>query len=202
MFINGSEHVTIRNSRFRDCALYDIFVQITGGDAATIGQQHLTIENNWFDVPWDEDQFNPRRSRMGAVELSRCEAAADGFRHLRIRNNSFHPDTGLSFDIVDACVFDDISVTGNILGWTGDCDGRVHFAGNLWEGSGPGARCSLSDATGSPPYVSRTSGPSMDFHLAGPSIADGLVPIANCPPTDVDGQPRSGASCDAGSDER
>ena len=37
MYVNGSRNVTIRNSKFRDCALYDIFVTLSGPAAGERG---------------------------------------------------------------------------------------------------------------------------------------------------------------------
>jgi hypothetical protein len=206
MFVNGSRSVTVRNSRFRDCALYDIFVTLSGGDAARVGHQRLTIENNWFGTPWNEDPAAPSRSRAGAVELSWCQNSAQGYRDVLIRHNSFQRDTGISLDIAAGCVFEDVRIIGNLLRQPGSCDPRVTFAYNVWSSISAADRCSPTDRTagGAFPYARAASGPGFDFHLAAHGAPDDLVPpTAGCPATDIDGQPRpAGGRCDAGADER
>ncbi len=64
MYVNGSRNVTIRDSEFRDCALYDIFVTLSGPDAARVGHRNLKIEDNRFDTPWDES--GPGTAERGA----------------------------------------------------------------------------------------------------------------------------------------
>ena len=73
MYINGGENITIRNSKFRDCAIYDIFATISGPDAARIGHRNLMIENNWFDTPWTEDRSGGDRARASGVSLAWCQ---------------------------------------------------------------------------------------------------------------------------------
>jgi hypothetical protein len=46
LFLRAGTNVTIRNSKFYNCDIYDIFVQ-TGGPAIT----NVTIENNYFASP-------------------------------------------------------------------------------------------------------------------------------------------------------
>ena len=48
MYLNGGRNVTIRGNRFERCAIFDLFVTISGPDAEAIGHENLTIENNWF----------------------------------------------------------------------------------------------------------------------------------------------------------
>ena len=48
MYLNGGRNVTIRGNRFERCAIFDLFVTISGPDAGAIGHENLTIENNWF----------------------------------------------------------------------------------------------------------------------------------------------------------
>lgn len=47
LFVQESDRVTIRNSKFRNCDVMDLYVNpIFGGSVA-----NLTVENNWFDQP-------------------------------------------------------------------------------------------------------------------------------------------------------
>ena len=48
MYLNGGKNVTIRGNRFERCAIFDLFVTISGPDARAIGHENLTIENNYF----------------------------------------------------------------------------------------------------------------------------------------------------------
>lgn len=204
MYINGSRNVTIRGSKFRDCALFDIFATVSGPDAAQVGHERLTIENNWFDTPWDESgPGTSQRRRASAVVLAWCGNAARGYRGVRIRHNSFQRNTGVTVDEGVACNSFDVSLTGNLMGWDG-CDRRWRYAYNVYSTGLRRGRCGPTDriAGNAFPYRSAASGDGFDFHLrkdwrpANKTVAEG------CARKDVDRQRRPARRCDAGADER
>ncbi len=208
MYVNGSSNVTIRRSTLRDCALFDIFVTVSGTDGARVGHRNLKIVGNVFDTPWDEAAQGPSRRRASAVSLSWCQNSPLGYRDILIAFNSFQSATGLLIDDpARQCSFENARVIGNLLAWDG-CDSRWTYGHNVWSTSLRRGRCARTDRTTGDrlPYVRQASGPDLDFRLReGRTPADGLVPpsAARCPQRDIDGEarPRKG-SCDAGADER
>jgi hypothetical protein len=209
LYVNGSRDVTIRGSRFRDCALFDIFATISGPDGMRAGHRGLTIENNWFDTPWDESGLETaQRARASAIALSWCESSPQGYRDVRIRFNSFHDNTGLMIEPGSACVFEDVRIVGNTMAWDG-CDPRWSYAYNVYSSAIRRGRCAATDriAGTSIPYTAGISGERLDMHLtaAAVNVARDRVPATvpgGCPRRDIDGQPRpAGGRCDAGSDE-
>jgi chitodextrinase len=206
MYVNGGERITIRNSMFYGCTLFDIFATISGPDAGKVGHKDLRIENNWFATPWTEDEEGGAPTRPSAISLAWCTNSDLGYRGVDLRFNSFEHSTGLAIDTNPACVFEDVNVTGNLLAWDGSCQDTWSFAYNVWTTELLEGSCSATDRiVGTElPYAEPRGGAAMDFHLVGPpGDADGLVPAASCPALDIDGEPRpAGAACDAGADER
>ena len=211
MYVNGSRNFTIRRSRFRDCALYDIFVTLSGPDAHTMGHRNLTIENNWFDTPWDESRSGPpRRARGTAVSLAWCQNSPHGYRNVKVRFNSFQRNTGIELDGNTSCTFENVRVTGNLLMYPGSCARNVTYAYNRWSTAWRRGRCSGTDRIvgNGFPYRKARSGRGFDFHLVKgrKTKADNAVPrsvAGGCPVRDFDRERRPmQARCDAGSDER
>lgn len=205
LYVNGGENVTIKNSRFYRCAIFDIFTTISGPDAGKIGHKNLTIENNWFATPWTESPSGGSPSRPTAVSLAWCQNSSFGYKNVLVRFNSFQRNTMLQLDHNPTCVFDNIQVIGNVMMWDG-CQSRWTFAYNVWSTAWRTGSCSPTDRIlgDSFPYVNGGGNADMDYHLAAESVADDLVPASlGCPATDIDEQPRpEGARCDAGADER
>ena len=197
MYINGGKNVTIRGNRYERCAIFDLFVTISGPDAARIGHENLTIENNWFG-PATNGLGSPSRG-WSSLSVAWCQNASQpAYRNVKIRNNTFGPGAGIEKDLnseAAGCQWQNVSVTGNI-GTYGGCTNGWSFSYNLWVGA---SKCHSTDANISAlPYVNAAG---FDYHLSAGSLAEGFVPSALCPATDLEGQQR-GAPCDAGSDER
>jgi hypothetical protein len=209
MFLNGSANVTVKRSTFRDCALYDIFVTLSGPEAARVGHRNLKIVGNVFDTPWDESAQGAQRARAGAVALNWCENSPLGYENVQIAFNSFQSDTGVWFDSPQTpnCHAKNISVVGNLLGFDG-CDPRISYAYNVYSSALRRGHCGRTDRIvgAQLPYVRTASGAGLDFHLRkGRTPADGLVPssAAVCPQRDIDGDARpSKGPCGAGADQR
>jgi hypothetical protein len=196
MYLNGGRNVTIRGNRFERCAIFDLFVTISGPDAAALGHENLTIENNWF-APATNGLGVPSRG-WSSLSLAWCgNSSQPAYRNVKIRNNSFGPGAGIEKDLnSDAfgCQWKNVSVTGNI-GTYGGCTNGWSFAYNLWVGT---SKCDASDLIiGALPY---TNPGGFDHHLLAGSAAEGFVPGSFCAPIDFDGQPRA-TPCDAGADE-
>ena len=204
MYINGGRNITITRSRFRDCAVFDIFATISGPDAGVIGHRNLRIENNWFDTPWAEAERS--RARSQAVSLAWCQNSPRGYRNVLVRFNSFQRNTGIEFDPVDrGCVFENVRVVGNLLMYPGSCKGGVVYRYNVWSTAWRRGKCHRTDRIrGRFPYVNRRSGSRFNFHLRRyKTAAHNLVPRSAGCPRDIDGQRRpKQRRCDAGSDER
>ncbi len=197
MYLNGGRNVTIRGNRFERCAIFDLFVTISGPDAGAIGHENLTIENNWF-APATNGLGSPSRG-WSSLSISWCQNSSQpAYRNVKIRNNSFGAEGGIQKDLnADSagCQWQNVSVTGNI-GTYGGCQNGWSYAHNLWVGS---SKCNASDANmASLPYVGLAG---FNYHLAAGTAAEGFVPGSFCSATDFDGQSRA-TPCDAGSDER
>jgi hypothetical protein len=203
MYINGGRNIAITRSRFRDCAVYDIFATISGPDAGAMGHRNLRIENNWFDTPWAEAEHS--RARSQAVSLAWCQNSPRGYRNVLVRFNSFQRNTGVELDNNGSCVFENVRVIGNLLVYPAFCKPGVVYRYNIWSTAWRTGKCHGSDRIRSRfPYVNRRSGSRFNFHLrARKSVAHNLVPRSVRCPADIDRQRRpKQRRCDAGSDER
>jgi hypothetical protein len=211
MYLNATTNMTVRNSKFFNCSLYNIFVTISGPEAAAIGHKNLVIENNWFATPWTESPNGggqPRRP--SAVALAWCvNSPSQGYRNVHVRFNSFSSNTGVETDRTSGCVWENVRFTGNLLQFQG-CDARSIYSYNVWSRSFRAGRCSPTDKVGARtlPYRNETTDASLDFRLttARRTLADNLVPrtvFGGCPRTDFHRQRRPlERHCDAGAHER
>lgn len=205
LYVNAGENITIKNSRFYRCAIFDVFTTISGPDAAKIGHKNLTIENNWFATPWTESLSGGSPSRPTALSLAWCQNSSFGYENVLVRFNSFQRNTMLQLDQNPTCVFDNVRVIANVMMWDG-CQSRWTFAYNVWSTAWRTGSCSPTDRIlgDSFPYVNGGGNSDFDYHLGATSALDDFVPAsAGCPATDIDGQARgSNGRCDAGADER
>ena len=212
MYLNGGRNVTIRNSKFFRCALFNIFVTISGPDAKAIGHKNLVIENNWFATPWTESAGGGgTASRASGIALAWCKnSPAEGYQDVYVRFNSFAANTSFWSDDNATCTWNNVNFIGNVSQFQGSCDPRSTYAYNIWSTTYRNGKCGASDLIlgSSFPYVNGSStDPGFDYHLTGATSAmENLVPTTvpgGCPATDFDGQLRpAGTHCDAGSDER
>jgi hypothetical protein len=205
MYINAGVNVTVRNSKFRNCAIFDIFATISGPDAGAIGHRNLRIYNNWFATPWTETPQGGSASRPTALSLAWCQNSPHGYKDVFVGFNSFQRNTMLEVDSNPNCVFENVQVVGNLMMWDG-CQPRWTYRFNVWSTAWRTGTCDPTDriAGSNFPYVNGDGSAAMDYHVTGVSLLTELVPAAvGCPGEDVDGQARSQTGhCDAGSDER
>jgi hypothetical protein len=211
MYVNGGRNVTIKRSKFYNCALYDIFVTLSGDDARSMGHRRLRIQGNWFDTPWTEERSGGARARATAVSLAWCPNSPNGYRDVFLRFNSFQRNTGIDFDNTGgSCVFEGVRVIGNMMGNASPCDSRIRYAYNLLSRALRRGRCSRTEQIGGNrlPYAKQASGRGLNFHLrrGARTAADNRVPrsvYGGCSGRDIDAQRRPlQRRCDIGADER
>jgi hypothetical protein len=201
MFLNGGKNVVVRNSRFENCAFYDIFVARRSGDPF----DGLTIENNLFDTPWNEATAGPGQVRQGAVAFSHGGDTSEPWKNVLLRFNSFHASTGVSWneDGASYSTSNNRSI-GNIM-QNYSCDAaRWSYSYNVVNGS----TCGSTDRNigGTFPYANTSHlDRGGDWHLTGGAPQD-IVPLSLASSElmfdmDRDARP-SGAGRDAGADER
>jgi hypothetical protein len=190
MFLRSGTNVTIRRNKFRNCEVFDIFLQ---AQPEVQKFSSISIENNWFDAPLTGDG----RRRTTALSFS----GPATFENLTVRYNSFASNAGILFDAENVLV--NARVVANTLQY-GKCstNAGLTFAYNVFvpfsafTGQTP---CGKTDKkVASFGYVDPGG---FDFHLAPGSPALGAGVPGECPSNDIDGQARS-SPCDAGSDER
>ncbi len=189
-----ADYVTIRNSKFTNCAQFDI--ELGGGSLST----HFLIENNVLARPCS-NQTSP----CGGISTIGMACTSGGtFSDYTIRFNSisgYSPPSLLNFG--NGCTWGGTnSIYGNIFDApvvSSDCT-NISNAGFSWAynvrptGS---AVCSATDTTGVGQWVA-SGYPNYDFHLIS-GIAIGLVPASVArPSTDIAGTPRGAGATDAG----
>ena len=182
--------LTIRNSKFRNCEVFDIFLQkLPGGAAAT--PSNILIENNFFDC-----------CGSGFYSIRLADHAGTSWKNVTIRNNSLNkelnPDPSVPYS--------NVKIVGNVgpavkfwSGSTGAIEAKpagIEVDYNVWyAGSKVGSHDKVA------PSGFRNAA-AVDFHLnAGAAAIDAGDP-ANAPATDIDGDARpAGKAPDAGADE-
>jgi hypothetical protein len=118
-----------------------------------------------------------------------------------VRFNSFAPGQTVTLEGPNG-IGAGIRIVGNLLGnRNAGCIGAAIYVQNVQLGGG----CGPSDTGISAlPYVNASDLAPMNYHLSGPSVADGFVTLTNADASlvlDIDGSARN-APRDAGSDER
>jgi chitodextrinase len=176
--IAGGVGVTIRNSVFRDCAVFAVSITEYNGSGPPTD---YLIENNVFG------------SSIGGYYSLQFNSNASALRNILIRNNSstqaFLIDNGQG-------TLQNVRVVGNVaplVAW--GCSSRITYSHNVWQG----VACAASDRNAAAGFVDAGA---LDLHLlAGAAAIDAGDP-GNSPATDIDGQPRpGGAAPDAGAHE-
>lgn len=153
MFLFGGTNITIRNSTFRNCEFYDVFLQHAGGPLTGV-----TLEGNRFGVPWNGAGV---QNRVTAIGFS---PRGTPFSNVLLQRNSFEPGTGVAWnDDGDGSVYTAFRAVGNIFGFQSNCEPTVSYAGNVW----PTAACGATDRTTAPyGYVLRNGALQPDPALA------------------------------------
>lgn len=182
--------LTIRNSTFRNCEVFDIFLQkLPEGKAAT--PSNILIENNFFDC-----------CGSGYYSIRLADHAGTSWKNVTIRNNSLNkeinPDPSVPYS--------NVKIVGNVgpavkfwSGSTGAIEAKpagVEVDYNVWYA---GSKVGTHDKVAASGF---SNAAAVDFHLtAGAAAIDAGSPT-NSPATDIDGDARpAGAAPDAGADE-
>ncbi len=182
--------LTIRNSTFRNCEVFDIFLQkLPEGKAAT--PSNILIENNFFDC-----------CASGYYAIRMADHPGTSWKNVTIRNNSLNkainPDPGVPYS--------NVKIIGNVgpevkfwNGTTGAVEAKpagVSVDYNVWYA---GSKVGSHDKVAPSGFVNPAG---LDFHLkAGAAAIDSGDPTGS-PATDIDGNARPlGKAPDAGADE-
>ncbi|HSS42858.1 MAG TPA: right-handed parallel beta-helix repeat-containing protein [Solirubrobacterales bacterium] len=182
--------LTIRNSTFRNCEVFDIFLQkLPEGKAAT--PSNILIENNFFDC-----------CGSGYYSIRMADHAGTSWKNVTIRNNSLdkeiNPDPSVPYS--------NVKIIGNVgpavkfwSGSTGAIQPKpagVEVDYNVWYA---GSKVGTHDKVAPSGFRNAAA---VDFHLnAGAAAIDAGSPT-NYPATDIDGNSRpAGNAPDAGADE-
>jgi hypothetical protein len=141
MYINGGKNVTIRGNRYERCAVFDLFVTISGPDAGRIGHENLTIENNYFG-PATNGSGVPSRG-WSALSISWCQNSSQpAYRNVLIEGNNFADGkSGIQRDLnADSagCRWQNVVVRGNRLMWQGCQNGWTYENNTFYGGTGCG----------------------------------------------------------------
>jgi chitodextrinase len=184
----GIAYVTVRNSRFYNCAIMDMFVEnyATGSS----GNVHdITVENNFFDVP---GSHGGQYSRSGSALMFETQNRGN-INNVTVRFNSFLGQLVFS---ENGGTLVNTSAVGNYGVLTGCTGTQASWSYNVWTA----ASCGTTDKKAAFQVKNPDSG---DLHLSTGSAAINAVPTSTtAPTTDIDGNPRpNGPANDAGADE-
>jgi hypothetical protein len=176
LLVGGGDGITIRNSRFRNCDVFDLSLgEMNGSGPPT----NVTIENNFFGTA------------NGYLALD-FNSNTSSLTNVLIRNNSATQQLYLG----PVPTLENVRVVGNVAPlapWT--CDTRITYAFNVWNGG----TCGPTDIDAPPGFVDAATG---DLRLAPGAAAIDRGDPADYPAADIDGNPRPrGAGPDAGAAE-
>jgi hypothetical protein len=186
----AADGLTIRNSTFSNCEVFDIFLQkLPAGAAPT--PSNILIENTFF-----------AKTRSGYYAIRTGDHPGSNWRNLTIRNNSFNQAINLD----PTATFANTRITSNIApklefyapstGQTTASPPGVTTDYNVWSA---GTKIGAHDQTAPTGYRNPTTG---DYHLTPGAAAIDHADPTNSPTTDIDGDPRpNGTAPDAGADE-
>lgn len=136
LFLFSGTNIVVRNSTFRNCEYYDVFLQHAGGEL-----DGVTFQGNRFGVPWNGAGVQNRATAIG------FSPRGTPFANVLLQRNSFDPGTGVSWnDDGDGSIYTGVRAVGNIFGIPGNCDSDISFEGNLW----PSRPCSATDRDTAP----------------------------------------------------
>lgn len=194
-FIRGGSGLTFERNHFYNCHIYDIFVQ----ESSFSTPSNVTIQNNWFDAPFNNQARTSRDFRAIAFGSS-----VANWTNFLIRYNSFYSSQVQENDNGTSQAYTNFRIVGNVMA---SCSSyaSITYDYNVFNsatGCGTNKRTSVAW-----PYVSAINGGSANYHLsgaAGSTSADDYVTPTGTDYAlggDYDGGGRA-APRDAGSDER
>jgi hypothetical protein len=169
-----------RGNRFWNCEIYVFSLSGLGPNSY--------IENNWFGGS-EHGADNPTKNDQPRGTAIAFGTSVSG--PIYIRFNSFQSLEGMISEGPERNPPPNtVYVIGNLVGHR-QCIPNVIYGYNIYDDVGT---CGGAGEVGghSFPYANGSRNGSLDYHLAGASIADGFVPAApnSALTTDFDGQPR------------
>jgi hypothetical protein len=182
--------LTIRNSTFRGCDQFDVFLQKLPGGAA-VTPTNIVIENNFMSC-----------CGAGYFSIRLADHAGTSWRNVTIRNNSMDKapnlDAGVPYSNVKVLnnIAPALSLYTGRTGGEGSLPAGVTVDYNVWYA---GAKRGTHDQVAAHGYRNLAGG---DFHLNTGAAAINRGDPANSPTKDIDLQARpQGTAPDAGADE-
>jgi hypothetical protein len=177
-------NLTIRNSRFWNCATHDVFIRSWGTlNGSYHPLKNFVVENNFF-----------AKTQDGYYAIQFVDDLATDATSFTVRNNSslqaFHDDVKKGT----------ITFTGNIFdsmtSWECGQSSPSRWSYNVYE---TGSKCGATDIVAPVLFRDRSA---LDLHLMPGSIAINHGNPSSYPSSDIDGQARPvGGMPDAGADE-
>ena len=181
--------LTIRNSRFRNCEVFDVFLQkLPGGAAAT--PTNILIENNFMQC-----------CGSGYFAIRLADHAGTHWQNVTIRNNSFdkeiNPDGGVPYTNVKIVnnIGPKLSFFTGATGGESSKPAGITANYNVWYA---GSKVGAQDKVASHGYVNAAAG---DLHLKPGAAAIDSGDPSSYPAKDIDGNSRpggGGAGCRRG----
>jgi hypothetical protein len=181
LMVGGGDGITIRNSRFDHCSIFDIFVTWWSFVEPNYPPpKNIVLENNWFGEPL-EGNYAVRFSDS----LPRLSTAL-------IRYNSWTGNLNIdeSIDVANVRVIGNVGSLARHL-----CEAGVVYSHNVWQG----AKCGATDRNAPSGFVNADA---FDLRLKRTSAALGRGDPKNFPARDIFGLRRpQGLRPDAGAVE-
>jgi hypothetical protein len=189
VYATGAEGLTIRNSRFYNCATMDLFFTNWAGGP---DYGNVTLENNVFEHSTME---TPGSWHYYSLYVGNTGPTGGALTNWLVRNNTFEIDAFLSRETASGSRW-----VGNLGGWS--CVSGVEYRFNV------GSRCSAADKAVAPDSSSKTQTAPFgwvdpaghNFRLTAGSAAIDAADPHDAPATDNDGYRRD-ARPDAGAHE-
>jgi hypothetical protein len=199
----------VRNSRFFNCAQFDIAFQ-PDGTTPNSDMSNFLLESNILDFPCSHQKLNTQGGLCGANHATTfgCTAGQPAPRGIVIRYNSYTLDDNPQFidDPNFPSCFKPAMVYGNIAGGPNsyncsvDAEKGVVYTANVW--TVPNT-CGKGNSSGNDPSSIYVDPSSYDFSLRRGARAIDFVKVGQPrPPSDIDGDRRPAlARTDAGADQ-
>jgi hypothetical protein len=155
LMLGGGNGVTIRNSKFDHCKIFDLFVTWWGFTSPQYpAPSNILLENNWFFDTLDHNY---------SILFSDYPAR---YTNVTVRYNSFTGTLGIDRGVP----FTGFNVIGNVGPLPSfSCTPGVHYAYNVWDG----AKCSSTDRQAPSGYVNPTDGGDLTLKPAAAAINHG-----------------------------
>jgi hypothetical protein len=172
----GTDHLTIRKSKFWNCEQHDVFISGEGEPVSDV-----TFENDWAGAPIS-GYYTLRVAAAGPTE---------GCSNILYRYNSTVAPIS-----VQCTTADNVRLVGNLGPLPANfCDSRYSYSHNVWDG----AACGATDVNAPSGFVDASN---FDLNLAPGSAAVDAGDPADFPAVDIYGHPRPrGLAPDAGAVE-